>query len=184
MDPKEATAIVEDLFRSSYTMLVRYALRATPSVEAAEDVVQESFTLLYRDLRRGQLILNPKAWIFCVIRRLICKEVMTSRRTSDLHEALVNLDDLPSRAHSRTEEELDDVSRLFSVLTQRELEVTLLRMAALKYREIGEQLGISPKSVSTLLARALRKLQRAVKTKESGSSNSNYVGTADSKTLH
>jgi DNA-directed RNA polymerase specialized sigma24 family protein len=39
--------------------------------------------------------------------------------------------------------------------------VLLLRLEALKYREIAEQLGISMNSVNTLLARALRKLEDA-----------------------
>ena len=47
------------------------------------------------------------------------------------------------------------------VLTVREEEVVLLRLQSLKYREIASQLGISDKSVCTLLARALKKLQAA-----------------------
>ena len=187
MDPKEATKIVTDLFGSGYLMLVRYAVRATGSLEVAEDLVQEAFMLLYRELRRGQSIENPKAWTFCVIRRLISKEVNTYRRTNALHEPLTVLDDLPAPGDSHLRPQLDDVTRLFSVLTRREEEVTLLRMAALKYREIADQLGISPKSVSTLLARALRKLRKAAGAKLSRtalSDYSDYVATIYSKTLH
>ena len=54
-----------------------------------------------------------------------------------------------------------DVRNLLSVLSPREEEVLLLRLEALKYREIAEQLGIGINSVNTLLARALRKLQEA-----------------------
>ena len=187
MDPKEATRIVADLFRSSYSMLVRYAIRATGNLELAEDLVQEAFMLLYRDLRRGQTVDNPKAWTFCVIRRLIMKEVGAHRRTSALHEPMTVLDDLAAPDSQKIDAELDDVTKLFSVLTRREEEVTLLRMAALKYREIADQLGISQKSVSTLLARALRKLQKAANTKSSRSAVSDYseyVATIHSKTLH
>jgi len=54
-----------------------------------------------------------------------------------------------------------DIRSLLSVLSPREEEVLLLRLEALKYREIAEQLGISMNSVNTLLARALRKLEEA-----------------------
>jgi RNA polymerase sigma factor (sigma-70 family) len=54
-----------------------------------------------------------------------------------------------------------DIRSLLSVLSPREEEVLLLRLEALKYREIAEQLGISMHSVNTLLARALRKLEEA-----------------------
>ena len=51
--------------------------------------------------------------------------------------------------------------RIREQITRREEEVLLLRLKALKYRRIAAQLGISPNSVKTLLARALRKMQRA-----------------------
>ena len=53
-----------------------------------------------------------------------------------------------------------------SILTPREEEVILLRLQSLKYREIGEQLGISSKSVCTLLARALKKLKASAHTQQ------------------
>lgn len=55
-----------------------------------------------------------------------------------------------------------DVRSLLAVLSPREEEVLLLRLEAMKYREIADQLGISMNSVNTLLARALRKLQQAI----------------------
>ena len=55
---------------------------------------------------------------------------------------------------------------LLSVLSPREEEVLLLRLEALKYREIADQLGISMNSVNALLARALRKLQEAMLRKD------------------
>ena len=57
---------------------------------------------------------------------------------------------------------LGDIRDLLSVLSPREEEVLLLRLDALKYREIADQLGISMNSVNALLARALRNLQVAM----------------------
>jgi RNA polymerase sigma factor (sigma-70 family) len=62
---------------------------------------------------------------------------------------------------AKISEESTDIRNLLSVLSPREEEVLLLRLEALKYREIADQLGISMNSVNTLLARALRKLQEA-----------------------
>jgi RNA polymerase sigma factor (sigma-70 family) len=62
---------------------------------------------------------------------------------------------------------LMDIRGLLSILSTREEEVLLLRLEALKYREIADQLGISVNSVNTLLARALRKLQQATARKTS-----------------
>jgi transposase len=57
---------------------------------------------------------------------------------------------------------LVEIRGLLSVLSPREEEVLLLRLEALKYREIADHLGISMNSVNALLARALRKLQTAM----------------------
>ena len=46
------------------------------------------------------------------------------------------------------------------LLSRREEEVLLLRLEAMKYREIADQLGISMNSVNTILARALQKLKK------------------------
>lgn len=184
MELYEASQLVTQLFNSDYSMLVRYALQATRDFEMAEDVVQESMMLLYRELRLGKHIDNPKAWMFCVVRRSISKRVRLIQRTQGLHEALSTLEDsLASPVNMPETHGPDELSRLLSVLTPREQEVVLLRMTALKYREIADRLGISPKSVNTLLARALRKLQKAAKASAVPGAESTYVESAIPKTL-
>ena len=81
------------------------------------------------------------------------------------------------------ESDRDVATKLFSVLTRREEEVILLRMQAMKYREIGVLLRISPNSVNTLLARALRKLQLAARKRSTGDPIANVLETVISKTL-
>jgi RNA polymerase sigma factor (sigma-70 family) len=140
-------------------------------------LVQEALMALYRAAREGKEVENPKAWTFCVIRRLISKQIRTHQRKTSLHESLSVLDDLPAGAivTDPTAPMLDEVTKLFSVLTRREEEVTLLRLTAMKYREIADQLGISPKSVNTLLSRALRKLQKAASVGPAEITKSKYV---------
>ena len=140
---------------------------------------------LYKAVRNGKQVDNPKAWTFCVIRRLIIKQIRTHQRKAAMEEPLSILDDLPAGAFFMAPpvSASDEVTKLFSVLTPREEEVTLLRMTSLKYREIAEQLGISPKSVNTLLTRALRKLQKAAGAKGAQGSTAQYVEFIAPKTL-
>ena len=184
MSPREATQLVTDLFESGYAIFLRYALRATGSQELAEDLVQEAFMQLYKAVRSGKQVDNPKAWTFCVIRRLTIKQIRTHQRKEALEQSLSELNDFSANALFLTPpvSTSEEVTKLFSVLTPREEEVTLLRMTSLKYREIAKQLGISPKSVNTLLARALRKLQKAAGTKAQGTT-SQYVEFIAPKTL-
>ena len=183
MELNEASLLVTQLFNSDYSILVRYAVQATRDLEMAEDVVQEAMMLLYKELRIGKSIDNPKAWMFCVVRRLISKRARL-QRSQGLHEPLSMLDEsLASPVNVPESHGPDDVSRLLSVLTPREHEVVLLRMTALKYREIADRLGISSKSVNTFLTRALRKLQRAAKAGSTSETGSKYVETVNPKTL-
>ena len=185
MSRTEASDLVHSLFACWYPALVRYALRATGTLEVAEDVAQETFMLLYKALRSGQKIENPKGWTLCVVRRQISKQKRSAGRDLGRHMSLDILEFLPA---GRLEPEQaafqgDGASRLLSMLTPREGEVVLLRMQALKYREIAVQLGISSNSVNTLLSRALRKLTEAAREKSAGESIANALKKAFSKTL-
>jgi RNA polymerase sigma-70 factor (ECF subfamily) len=162
MNRREATQILTDLFDTWYPSLVRYAYRLTGNLEQAEDAVQEAFLALYRELGRGGKIANPKGWTLVVVRR----EVLRRARHNRLEGTRVALEDVESLPVMSTDPRMadylfGDVLRLFGVLTAREEEVLLLRIESLKYREIGELLGISSNSVTTLLSRAIRKLRLA-----------------------
>lgn len=187
MRAEETRKLIQELFESWHSSLVRYAWRLTGSIDMAEDLVQEVFLMLCRELRAGRQIHSPKGWTLRVLRHQIGRYLFLDR---DRGIAMCSLDDLDAlqleqalkvEAQVDSSIELDDVTRLVSHLTPREEEVILLRMEAMKYREIAEHLEISPKSVATLLARAIRKLQEAAKlSKKLGL---NYLGTDISKTL-
>ena len=154
MTEEEARALISSVFDGWYTVILRYAWRLGGRMELAEDVVQDAFLQLYAELRSGHLIENPRAWLVIVVRRQTAKQ---SARNMGL-EALENFAALTTAAESPYPEG-DALTGLLAVLTKREQEVIFLRMAAMRYREIGKQLGISASAVNTLLARALRKLR-------------------------
>jgi RNA polymerase sigma-70 factor, ECF subfamily len=159
MDQKQAAKLLDELFETWYASLIRYAFRNTGRFELAEDVVQETFFQLYLALKKGTEIQNPRAWTLTVVRREIsnyCHQNPSHERLETAeYVAAGDLDGADRRL------EFDCVSKLFNVLSRREEEVLLLRLQALKYREIAQALGISSGCVPSLLARALRKLQTA-----------------------
>jgi len=161
-----ASKLLTSYFDQWYSVLVRYAYQATGCLPLAEDLVQGVYLGLYRELRQGVEITQPKAWLFCVLRHEITKQRRADHQRSDLAEAELDkqlmvdpVDDVPPEA---------DIERLFTVLSAREQEVVLLRLASLKYREIAQRLGISTSTVNTLLARAIRKLRWAAKARAEG----------------
>lgn len=163
MDEQEATSIVNELYDSYYSSLLRYALRMSGCLDTSRDVLQETYFALYRALRQGQSIESPKAWLFCVVRREQMRQIRSRSRRNVNFIELEDLDQLaaPVKAEDHRAARKDDLYGLLSLLSQREEEVLMLRLGALKYREIAAKLGITCQSVSTLLARAIRKLQTA-----------------------
>jgi RNA polymerase sigma factor (sigma-70 family) len=171
MDHKEVSRQFEPFFQVWYPHLLRYVCRFAPCRATAEDVVQDVFLDLYKALGAGQTIEFPKAWTLRVARRK-CADLRSrpfdldqSHESLEVLEALGNGGEHPAAA-------LDsnlDIERLrgcLSVLTDREEQVLLLRLEAMKFREIASSLGITTSSVNTLLVRALDRLQRAFGVRE------------------
>jgi RNA polymerase sigma-70 factor (ECF subfamily) len=153
---------VSGLFAEWYGPLVRFAFRSTGSLDAAEDVVQASFTELYRALLQGRSIENPKGWTLCVVRREIVDRAREQKRHGGPFLALSDVEGLAS-PHVRPDFSWSaeaDITRLLAGLSQREEQVLLLRAQAMKYRQIADELKIGINSVKTLLARAIRKMQQ------------------------
>lgn len=167
MDFAQASRQIEHLIESWGPALARQAYRMTGDREAADDLVQEAFLALYQEFRKGARIENPRAWTLTVVRNQAAKRHRRAARRWEQLEPGSALDQFES--HQAPEEAgLDDLMELIGVLTSREQEVLLLRLDALKYREIADCLGIDESSVSTHLARAIRKLQAEVKARQAG----------------
>ena len=156
MDETDATILVTGLFDRWYTQLIRYVVEATRSSDFAEDLVQDVFMQLYQILRSGKEIEHPKAWTLCVLRRAVLRQMQERSRFEQLDEIEI--------AHNSLNDGTDAyvIQNLLRLLSPRKQEVLLLRLEAMKYREIADRLGISMTSVNTLLARALQKLRKAV----------------------
>jgi RNA polymerase sigma-70 factor (ECF subfamily) len=156
----DACEIVGSLYRSWYIPVVRYARHKVRDYALAEDMVQDAFMALYSELRSGKAVHKPKAWLFLTVRRRIAdhyrrasREEIRGQKEGSIED--VAAPDLPPGIEN------SGLSGLFGILSGREQEVLLLRISSLKYREIGDELGISSNSVSQLLSRAIRKLRTA-----------------------
>ncbi len=163
MKQEEAAKLVNSLFEDWAPFLLRYAVRMTRSFDFADDLVQEVFFALYRALREGKRIDNPKAWTLGAVRNQVSKHARYLQRHAEDLEPSETLDLMPAQpCWPDVAADFDGDAPLdLSVLSVREEEALLLRLQSLKYREIAGKLGISTKSVCTLLARALKKLQIA-----------------------
>jgi RNA polymerase sigma-70 factor, ECF subfamily len=160
-------AVIE-LFEEMRSGLLRYLLALGLSLHDGEEIIQESFLLLFRHLRAGKSRQNLRGWIFRVARNLALKHRSANRRRM---LSVVEFDDSAAARHadsgSNPEEEFRNnqrQTRLLAVvhaLPERDRSCLYLRAEGITYREIAKALGISLGSVAASLARSLAKLALA-----------------------
>jgi RNA polymerase sigma-70 factor, ECF subfamily len=157
-----------DLFEELRDRLLRYLLALGLSVHDGEEIIQDSFLLLFQHLRRGRARQNLRGWIFRVARNLALKQ----RAANQVRlRRIVEFDETsPDQSVDRSpnpEEQLQSElrqKRLLAVvqaLPEQDQSCLCMRAEGLRYREIAEALGISLGSVAASLARSLAKLGRA-----------------------
>jgi RNA polymerase sigma-70 factor (ECF subfamily) len=154
---------VESLFTSWRPSLLRYALRLCGAPELAEDLVQEAFLALCRKSATGEDVRDPRQWTLCVVRHQVSKHLRDRERHAEELQPREVLESVPADERFPPLDHSGDIRHLLWVLTPREKQVVLLRMESLKYQQIAARLEISPKTTAALLARAIRKLQRAAR---------------------
>ena len=159
---------VIELFDELRDRLLRYLLCLGLSAHDGEDVIQESFLLLFQHLQRGRSRENLRGWVFRVGHNLALK-----RRTAN-NRALQNLLEFDSEVSNQCrdrspnpEEQLAASQRqshllaVVSALPERDRQCLYLRAEGLRYREIAQALGISLGSVAASMARSMARLGRA-----------------------
>jgi RNA polymerase sigma-70 factor (ECF subfamily) len=159
---------VVELFEELRDRLLRYLLALGLSGHDGEEIIQESFLLLFQHLRRGKSRQNLRGWVFRVARNLALKQRAANQlrqlRTVEFDETL-----LEQHVHrsANPEEELQNKLRqkkllaVLHALPERDQSCLSMRAEGLRYREIAEALGVSLGSVAASMARSLARLSRA-----------------------
>ena len=148
-----------DVYRTTYTALVRFLYRKVWDAERAEDLAQEAFAraLVHRPD-------NPRGWLFVVAANMARDE---ARRAARERRHLTLLKNEPEPAAPAPDEQLSAelegarVRKALDDLTPRDREVLLLWDVGQSYEEIAAQTGLARGAVGTTLARARRRLVEA-----------------------
>ena len=158
---------VVELFEELRERLLRYLLALGLPAHDGEEIIQESFLLLFQHLQRGKSRRNLRGWVFGVARNLALKQ----RATNQLRlRRIVEFDETMPEHVDRSLNPEEEVcnrqrqARLWAVvraLSEQDQSCLYLRAEGLRYREIAEAVGISLGSVAASLARSLARLSRA-----------------------
>jgi len=142
--------------------LLRYAYSMINDTGNAQDALQEIFLRYFVARSEGQQFADPKAWLYRVLRNHLLDTLKSSSVKNEI--TIEKIDDPrdgwndPEQHYHRTEMARD----LTRVLAPRELECVRLRAEGLSYDEIANVLDLRQGTVGATLARAHKKVRRAL----------------------
>ena len=159
----------EELYNQSYEPIYRFAFRMTGHSAAAEDITQETFLRMYKEMSSENCIKNHRAWLYRVAGNL-CKNMLRRRQT------LRKIIDSGNGTHERTYQPEEnciknsDIAIFRKALEKIPLKDRMLLQLyqdGLSYAEIAEAAEINKNSVGKMLSRAIEKaavlLQEGIK---------------------
>ena len=152
---------VTALYRELHKPLLRYLVCLGLSNDEAQDVVQDVFLSLHRHISAGGAQDNIRGWVFRVAHN------QARNRQGSYHRRFGEPLDMEAQAPvdlSTPERRLLEKERFrkleeaIRLLTDAERDCLLLRASGLRYREIGEALGMGTSTVGDTVERAIKKL--------------------------
>ncbi|MBM4189004.1 MAG: RNA polymerase sigma-70 factor [Gemmatimonadetes bacterium] len=153
----------EIVFRAYYPKLADYANGLVRSRDAAEDVVQEVFVALWTQRDRLTSPDNLVGYLYRAVRNRSLNQIRHRRMVTDWQARQAAEDPAVAPAADRETENTETgvaVKAAVAKLSPRCREVfELSRDRGLTYPEIAATLGISIKTVETLMGRALKSIR-------------------------
>jgi RNA polymerase sigma-70 factor (ECF subfamily) len=149
------------LYRELRKPLLRYLVCLGLSPDEAQDVVQDTFLTLHRHLAAGGSQENIRGWLFRVAHNQARNRQNRYERrfAAPLEESI---DAVVGQSNPERDvldkEKRRRLQKAIRLLTDSERECLLLRAGGLRYREIGQVLGIGTSTVADTVERAIRKL--------------------------
>jgi len=151
--------------------LLRYALRRLEDYGAAEDLVAESFVVVWRRLDDLPPRDQELFWLYGIAGRVLANLIRGRRRSMRLETRLAFERELANDAPRYSEEDIEVLMEALGELTSDERElIQLTYWEKLSYREIGLVLGCSEKAAGVRLSRARRHLRELLNQSPDGAS--------------
>ncbi|MDE7081884.1 MAG: RNA polymerase sigma-70 factor [Muribaculaceae bacterium] len=148
----------EQFFRRLYLPLGMYALRIVDDADIAEDMVQDAFIKVWRQLDSGRDISNFRAFMYKCVRNE-CLTYLSSQRGKLGEEFIPEVD----------EEEIDTsfrdarIWKAIDELPEKCREIFLMsKRDGYSNDEIADELGISVKTVKNQMTKAFSRLREAL----------------------
>ena len=163
-------ASLEDQVASAFekwrVSIYRYLCIAGGNPSEAEEITQECFVRLFRELHAAKPVENPQRWLFRVAHNLLIDHTRRTQPYSasspDVAHIVEDRHDPRPNPEQRLlgEERMAQMQQALNALTSLQRNCLQLRTEGFRHREIAEILGISMDSVADALRRGLSRLSR------------------------
>lgn len=151
------------LYASYKNRLIYYAMRFLKSRECAEDIFQDTFTIIWK----GRRFINPDAsfssYVFTIVRNRILNQIRDLDNHNKLKEYILSqaVDFTDNTRNDILSKDLQNIlQNAIRKLTERQKEVFFMSRNELKsHNEIADRLGISVNTVQEHISTSLRVLR-------------------------
>ncbi len=162
------TAVLNTLFKTHYDELCRYAFSILKDQDVAEDTVQQLFIKLWEKRSSIGEIENIRPYLFRSTFNMSLNEQKRMQRMPKCNENIVQNSSIQSSSNTsnllESNELQNRIDLAMMVLPEKCREVFhLSRNEQLSYKEIAEQMKISPKTVENQVGKALRIMREELK---------------------
>ena len=159
------------LYAKYEARLLSYVLKRVTNRDDAQEIVQDVFVRVSRNLETLQASEKLLNWMFSIASQLIVARYRENRThleyTSvdgvfELHEEVSLTVYRVSQQQAEQDELLETVSRAINMLPDLDQRAILLQQDDMSYREIAHKLGVTEAAVKHRLHRARRKVKELV----------------------
>lgn len=158
----------EEIYKAFSTFVYNVALRITRNSADAEEVTQDVFMKIYRNLKRFEFRSAFRTWVYRITMNTAINQYQKSRREEANRVDYESVAGAMASEHSTVEEliEKDNENRVNGLLEmlnpQQKACLVLRELQGLSYREIAATLKVPLNTVRTRLKRARQALLEGV----------------------
>ena len=161
----EFDQIFQEHWNQVYTVIYQIVGDPVP----AEDLALETFLRLYRRPPRTKV--NLQGWLYRVATNLGLNQIRSRKRREryEVEAGKIFLEASPPANPDAAVERAEERQRVRQALAQikpRSTRILVLRHSGLSYAEVAAAIGVSPKSVGTLVARAEQEFEQRYRSME------------------
>lgn len=154
---------VEQIYVDERESIYSYVLYLGVPAPRAQELTQDSFLKLYLKMQRGEAVENPRAWLYRVAHNFALRYHQREPAFDELDPDFATPEAGPDPERAAMERQRRTaLVRAISGLSPQQRNCLHLRAEGLRYREIGDVVGISTSAVGEFLRRAVTRLKEVM----------------------